>query len=43
MTWHDSAGIPRGVMWLYDDIEQCSTSGTATDYAQAINNATGSA
>jgi hypothetical protein len=39
-SWHDSAGIPGGFMWLYD-IKQCSASGTAADYAPAINNATG--
>jgi hypothetical protein len=32
-------GPPRG--GSYDDIKQCSASGTAADYAQAINNATG--
>lgn len=40
-SWHTSAGIPGGFMWLYDDIQQCSASGAAADYAQAINNATG--
>jgi hypothetical protein len=39
-SWHSSAGIPGGFMWLYDDIKQCSASGTAADYARAINNAT---
>lgn len=42
-TWHSSAGIPGGFMWLYDDIERCSSAGTTADYAQAINNATGGA
>jgi hypothetical protein len=41
-SWHNSANIPGGFMWLYDDIKQCSGSGTAADYARAINNATSS-
>jgi hypothetical protein len=40
-SWHESAGIPGGFMWLYDDIQQCSSAGTAADYARAINDATG--
>jgi hypothetical protein len=40
-AWHASAGIPGGFMWLYDDIQKCSSQGTAADYAQAINTATG--
>jgi hypothetical protein len=39
-SWHSSAGIPGGFMWLYDDIKRCSSSGTAADYARAINSAT---
>jgi hypothetical protein len=41
-SWHNSAGILGGFMWLYDDIKACSSSGTAADYARAINNATSS-
>ncbi|WP_433272404.1 lysyl endopeptidase [Actinosynnema sp. CS-041913] len=43
--WRDSANIPGGFMWLYDDIKKCSANGgpTAADYAQAINRATGPA
>jgi len=41
-SWHGSAGIPGGFMWLYDDIKACSSAGTAADYARAINNATSS-
>ncbi len=39
-AWKSSAGIPGGFMWLYDDIKKCSSSGTAADYARAINTAT---
>jgi hypothetical protein len=41
-SWHTSAHIPGGFMWIYDDITKCSTPGrTTADYAQAINKATG--
>lgn len=40
-AWHDSAGIPGGFMWLFDDIQQCAAQGSPADYARAINNATG--
>jgi len=37
-AWKQSAGIPGGFMWLYDDIQKCSTPGrTTADYANAIN------
>jgi len=39
-AWKQSAGIPGGFMWLYDDIQKCSASGrTTADYAKAINTA----
>lgn len=39
-AWRQSAGIPGGFMWLYDDIQTCSASGrTTADYAKAINTA----
>jgi hypothetical protein len=42
--WHASAGISGGFMWLYDDIKKCAAQGgpTAAEYAEAINEATGS-
>jgi hypothetical protein len=40
-AWHTSANIPGGFMWLYDDIQKCSSVGTSAQYAAAINNATG--
>jgi len=40
-SWRNSAGIQGGFMWLFDDIQRCSSQGTAADYAAAINNATG--
>lgn len=39
-TWRSSAGIPGGFMWLYDDMLSCTSGGTASDYARAINIAT---
>lgn len=33
--------VPGGFMWLFDDIQACSAQGSAADYANAINNATG--
>ncbi|MDQ8051106.1 hypothetical protein [Luteibacter sp.] len=37
-AWKQSAGIPGGFMWLYDDIQKCSAPGrTTADYANAIN------
>jgi hypothetical protein len=36
--WRSSAGILGGFMWLYDDIQACSSQGTAAQYAAAINN-----
>jgi hypothetical protein len=41
-AWHQSAGIPGGFMWLYDDMKKCAAKGTAADYAKAINQATSS-
>lgn len=39
-AWKKSTGIPGGFMWLYDDIQACSTQGRETsDYAAAINSA----
>lgn len=39
-AWKASAKITGGFMWLYDDIQKCSTSGrTSADYAGAINSA----
>lgn len=39
-AWKQSANIPGGFMWLYDDIQKCSASGrTTADYANAINSA----
>jgi Ricin-type beta-trefoil lectin domain len=40
-AWRSSAGIQGGWMWLYDDIQSCSSQGTARDYATAINTALG--
>ncbi|MDQ1654706.1 MAG: hypothetical protein QOI35_3906 [Cryptosporangiaceae bacterium] len=40
-SWHSSAGIQGGFLWLFDDIQACTSQGTAADYAAAINNATG--
>jgi len=40
-SWKNSAGIVGGFMWLYDDIQKCSSQGTARQYATAINNAVG--
>jgi hypothetical protein len=37
-SWRSSAGILGGFMWLYDDIQACSSQGTAAQYAAAINN-----
>jgi hypothetical protein len=42
-AWRNSAGIQGGWMWLYDDIQSCSSQGTARDYANAINSALGGA
>ncbi|GAB2808918.1 lysyl endopeptidase [Lentzea nigeriaca] len=37
-SWHGSAGIVGGFMWLYDDMKTCSAQGTAAAYARAIRN-----
>jgi hypothetical protein len=37
--WHNSAGIVGGFIWLFDDIQQCSSQGTVADYARAIRKA----
>ncbi len=37
--WRSSAGIPGGFMWLYDDMQACSSQGTPAAYAYAINQA----
>jgi hypothetical protein len=39
--WKSSAGITGGFMWLYDDMQACSSQGTPAQYAGAINNAVG--
>lgn len=39
LTWRNSAGIPGGFMWLYDDMLACSSQGTPAAYAAAINQA----
>ncbi|WP_231118249.1 PKD domain-containing protein [Lysobacter silvisoli] len=39
--WKTSAGITGGFLWLYDDIQLCSSLGTAAQYAAAVNNALG--
>jgi PKD repeat protein len=38
-TWKSNAGITGGFMWLYDDIQKCSSQGTTAQYASAINTA----
>jgi hypothetical protein len=38
-SWRASAGIPGGFMWLYDDMVSCTSQGTVTNYAYAINQA----
>ena len=38
-AWRASAGIPGGFLWIYDDVKACSSSGSAKDYATAINTA----
>jgi hypothetical protein len=42
-AWRRSAGIPGGFMWLYDDMQRCSSQGTPAQYASAINAAIGDA
>ena len=37
-NWKASAGITGGFMWLYDDMQKCSSQGTPAQYAAAINN-----
>jgi hypothetical protein len=39
--WRNSAGIQGGFIWLFDDIQRCSSQGTAAQYAAAVNNAVG--
>src|SRR6266478_4263308 len=39
LAWKSSAGIPGGFMWLYDDMQSCSSQGTPANYAYAINQA----
>jgi hypothetical protein len=41
--WKSSAGIVGGFMWLYDDIQACSSQGTSAQYANAINSVLGGA
>jgi hypothetical protein len=41
--WRNSAGIEGGFIWLFDDIQKCTSQGTAAQYAAAINNAVGTA
>jgi hypothetical protein len=40
-SWKGSAGITGGFMWLFDDMQRCSSQGTPAQYAAAINNAVG--
>jgi hypothetical protein len=40
-AWRTSAGIQGGFMWLFDDMQKCSSRGSAADYARAINRAVG--
>ena len=37
LAWRNSAGIPGGFMWLYDDMQACSSQGSPSAYAYAIN------
>jgi len=39
LAWKSSASIPGGFMWLYDDMQSCSSQGTPANYAYAINQA----
>jgi hypothetical protein len=36
-SWHASAGIVGGFMWLYDDMKACAAAGSPAAYASAIN------
>jgi hypothetical protein len=36
-SWHRSAGIVGGFMWLYDDMKACAKQGSPAAYAAAIN------
>jgi hypothetical protein len=38
-AWRASADSSGGFMWLFDDMQTCSSQGTAADYADAINQA----
>lgn len=40
-AWHRAHTLPGGFMWLFDDIQRCSSQGSAADYARAINDSTG--
>jgi hypothetical protein len=40
-SWKSSPGITGGFMWLYDDMQACSSQGTPAQYAAAINTAVG--
>jgi hypothetical protein len=40
-AWKSSAAITGGFMWLFDDMQACSSQGTAAQYANAINTAVG--
>jgi len=35
-SWRDTAAIPGGFMWLYDDMKKCASKGSAAAYAKAI-------
>ena len=39
LAWRLSASIPGGFMWLYDDMQTCSSQGSPAAYAYAINSA----
>ncbi|HWH70762.1 MAG TPA: hypothetical protein VNT26_15335, partial [Candidatus Sulfotelmatobacter sp.] len=39
VAWKSAANIPGGFMWLYDDMQSCSSQGAPADYAAAINQA----
>jgi hypothetical protein len=41
-AWHRAHNIPGGFRWLFDDIQRCSSQGSAAAYAAAINDSTGS-
>lgn len=40
-NWKNSTTLSGGFMWLYDDIQHCSSQGNSAQYASAIKNALG--